>query len=64
MSKIRVYTADGRASGLTACAGTHVFVDETPIKTITRLELVAEPDGVWTLKISIPVDPATLFCRL
>jgi hypothetical protein len=63
MPKIQVYTNDGRASGLTKVQGTHVFVDDTEIPMVTKLELVADPQGVWTLNISVPVDPATLFKR-
>ena len=61
MSNVRVYTRDGTQSGVTPCQGTEVFVGDTRLEQVTALDLVADVQGVWTLKISVPVDPKKLF---
>ena len=64
MSNVRVYTRDGSPSGYTPCQGTEVFVGDTRLEQVTALDLVADVNGVWTLTISVPVDPQKLFSPL
>lgn len=63
-SNIRVYTNNGESNGVTSAQGTKVFVGDTELRMITALELVADVGGVWTLKLSVPVDPAKVFSPL
>ena len=62
--QVRVLTKDGSPSGATVVRGTKVFIGGTEVKCITGLELEADIGGIWSIKLTIPVDPATLFGRL
>lgn len=64
MSNVCIQTRGGQPKGPTPTQGTKVLVGNTPVDMVTQLELVAEKDGVWTLKISVAVDPAKLFVPL
>ena len=60
MSKVRVLTRNGTGF-CTPTAGSKVRIGAEELSGVTSLELVGEAIGVWTLKISVNVDPADLF---
>lgn len=43
--------------GITKTQGTQVFVGETPIRGVTRIELVADVNNVWRARIDCLVKP-------
>lgn len=64
MSNVRVYTNKGSPSGVVPVNGSKVFIGDTQVDGVLGLELVAEPSGLWTLQISVHVDPTSLFAPL
>lgn len=66
MGRVQVHTnADFADRGTVPVQGTRVFVGDVLLENVAALELLAEPAfGLWSLQISVHVDPATLFVAL
>lgn len=60
-SLIRVIPVPPSSSGFTKTQGTKLFVGDTEVKGVTRIELIAEVNDIWRARIDVNIQaPADL----
>lgn len=57
---LRIVPPAALASGLTNTRGTKIFMDDTQIRGVTRIEIICGIDDVWRARIECTFDPTDL----
>ena len=61
VANIKVLTKDGKGRSAVPAQGTQVMVGDQKLDNVTSISLDAGPSGLWSLTVTVYVDPNALF---